>query len=182
MRGQNANPMLIRTCGLSNGLLPARKSGNITQAPKRLCAAMFKVNAATSSGACAVAFAQCKCSDTVAYCAKKSLRTAFPPKSYKILSDTTLATSIHSVGNMSRTDNFRNARCLQAIESTTKRANSHTNRSSFRHLITSVARSVETTLRSGCDESSFRQNALNSLGKDRIANRNRFLGFLHSTH
>ena len=31
----NVNPMLIRTYGLSNGLLPARKSGTITQAPKR---------------------------------------------------------------------------------------------------------------------------------------------------
>ena len=41
MRGQKVNPEQIPLQGLSNGLLPARRSGTTIQAPRRLCAAML---------------------------------------------------------------------------------------------------------------------------------------------
>ena len=51
------------------------------------------------------------------------------------------------VGKTSRTDNFRNARCRQAIESTTNRVKSLTNCSSDRQFATKTAKSDAIAMR-----------------------------------
>ena len=78
---------------------------------------------------------------------------------------------------MSRTDNLRNARCLLEMESTTKRANSRTNRSSVRHFIKNAARSFEVGLRLRVTEMGS-----DTPGDARKASRKRFLGALHNLH
>ena len=82
---------------------------------------------------------------------------------------------LHSVGRMSRTPSFRNARCLQDKESTTNRAKSQTSCSSERHFNTRDAKSEETVKRSRC----FKSLKVTLLGDDRNASWKRCLGALH---
>ena len=76
-------------------------------------------------------------------------------------------------GSMSRTDNFRNASCLEVKESTTKRAKSQIKRSSLRQWITKVAKSVTVALRLNFVESNCLKET--GWGLDRSASRKRFL-------
>ena len=110
----------------------------------------------------------------------------FTHKIHNVLPDATLANSTHSgpLGNTSRTDNFRNARCRQEIESTTKRANSRTNNSSVRQLITNVARSIAVALRllRTCEKRGPSLRPGYDFLKWVLVSRNRFLGVRHNGH
>ena len=84
-----------------------------------------------------------------------------------------MQTCHYTGGSMSRTDNFRNASCLEVKESTTKRAKSQIKRSSLRQWITRAAKSVTVALRLNLVDSNCLKDT--GWGLDRSASRKRFL-------
>ena len=120
--------------------------------------------AKTSDRACGLSMHVACCtnkSDTT-YTLKTPNRTQLP-----------MQTCLYTGGSMSRTDNFRNASCLEVKESTTKRAKSQIKRAPLRQWITRAAKSVTVALRLNFVDSNCLQET--GWGLDRSASRKRFL-------